>query len=471
MPDINTIRNLRNCHDKSINAIRKELNINWRTAKKYADEDYLPSVKKIEKRGMMYDEKWGEIVGGWINEDALLPRKKRRTNLAYHKELRGLGFTGSYRTVCDFVSLYKQGLVEVTEDAGYERLEHPPAEAQLDFGTMEVEHEGSFKDVKVLIMTFAYSNAGFFACLPSENTECLLSGLINLFDQLGGVPQKIRIDNMTTAVVVPKTKFEEAKLTDTFLQFAHHYRFEVQICNPRSGHEKGNVENKVGYTRNHFFSATPRMVSYEQLNDELQEDAWDDMNRPHYEKMVSIQKLFNEEKKYLYPLPETKYPAFKEVELKANKYNEVMIDKTRIHVPRARNYGFIKAVLRWDSYQVMTSSGVVIDEGPRPYMNKSREIPWQSIFHDWRRKLNVIPYSRYFKYLPVVLKTYLGVEADLRQRYERVKQLVKFLETYSMSEIEAKFYELIGADEESESYDVDWHNYDQLALPECEVSG
>lgn len=33
MTDINTIRNLRNNHDQSIESIRKSLNINWRTAK------------------------------------------------------------------------------------------------------------------------------------------------------------------------------------------------------------------------------------------------------------------------------------------------------------------------------------------------------------------------------------------------------------------------------------------------------
>ena len=46
MTDINTIRNLRNNHDKSINHIRKELGIDWRTAKKYSDNDFLPEPKK-----------------------------------------------------------------------------------------------------------------------------------------------------------------------------------------------------------------------------------------------------------------------------------------------------------------------------------------------------------------------------------------------------------------------------------------
>ena len=42
MTDIHTIKNLRKNHDKSINHIRKELGVNWRTAKKYAYQEDLP---------------------------------------------------------------------------------------------------------------------------------------------------------------------------------------------------------------------------------------------------------------------------------------------------------------------------------------------------------------------------------------------------------------------------------------------
>ena len=48
MTDINTIRNLRNNHDQSIESIRKSLNINWRTAKKYADKDFVLRLNSIK---------------------------------------------------------------------------------------------------------------------------------------------------------------------------------------------------------------------------------------------------------------------------------------------------------------------------------------------------------------------------------------------------------------------------------------
>ena len=57
MTDINTIKNLRNNHGHSVDKIRRKLNINWRTAKKYADGDQIPSEKIYLKKGMMYEEK------------------------------------------------------------------------------------------------------------------------------------------------------------------------------------------------------------------------------------------------------------------------------------------------------------------------------------------------------------------------------------------------------------------------------
>ena len=82
-----------------------------------------------------------------------------------------------------------------------------------------------------------------------------------------GVPKRIRIDNLTPAVKKKRTKDEEAHLTDEFVQFQNYYGFDVQVCNPRSGHEKGNVENKVGYIRYNFFTSSPIIKNLSALSE------------------------------------------------------------------------------------------------------------------------------------------------------------------------------------------------------------
>lgn len=462
MTDIHTIKNLRNNHGYSVEKIRKDLKINWRTAKKYADADQLPSGTVCLKKGMMYDEKWGDIVSSWLAEDARLTKKKRRNNMQFHKDLKEMGFPGSYRTLCVFVQEWHATHVEGTADHGFERLEHPPADAQLDFGTMEVEQKGEFKDVKVLVMTFPYSNAGFAVTLPSENQECLLFGMKQLFAQAGGVPKNIRIDNMSTAVKKTKSKFEHAQLTEGFQQFANHYGFHTQVCNPRSGNEKGSVENKVGYVRYRFFPTAPRMADFESLNRELSAQLVKDRNRQHYEKQSLIEDLWTEEMHALWELPDRDYPVRSERTVTANKYNEVVLDQTKIHIPRARNHSLLTACLTWDRYQIVSGNGEIIDEGERPYMGKSRKIPWEMILKDWRRKLNVIPYSRYWKYLPGRIQHYLSIE-DLRIRSERLSELLGWLVLHDMSTINERLFELLGERTETiDPYQVSWTAYDEL---------
>ncbi|MDF1508978.1 hypothetical protein PZE06_12435 [Robertmurraya sp. DFI.2.37] len=103
MSDINCIKHLRNNKGLPITKIQHTLNINWRTVKKYADEEQLPTTKISPKKGMMHDENWGEIVSDWLFEDSKLRRKERRTKKKLFQELQELGFKGSYRTLGYFV--------------------------------------------------------------------------------------------------------------------------------------------------------------------------------------------------------------------------------------------------------------------------------------------------------------------------------------------------------------------------------
>src|SRR5699024_10197016 len=139
MPEINSIKCLRNDKSLSINEIADIHKINWRTAKKYADGELIPQEKVKEKKGMMYEKEWGDIVSDWLLEDQKLRRKSRRTNKTLFEGLREMGFPGSYRTVCNFIKEWRESRShpEGEEyDKNYDRLSHPPAEAQLDFGLM-----------------------------------------------------------------------------------------------------------------------------------------------------------------------------------------------------------------------------------------------------------------------------------------------------------------------------------------------
>ncbi|PAE87225.1 hypothetical protein [Shouchella clausii] len=68
MPEVHCIKFIRNHKSYSINRIAKDLKVNWRTAKKYADEAQLPEESTKSKKRMMYGSKWGEMVLDWLQK-------------------------------------------------------------------------------------------------------------------------------------------------------------------------------------------------------------------------------------------------------------------------------------------------------------------------------------------------------------------------------------------------------------------
>lgn len=469
MSEVNCIKLLRNQKSLSINKISTTLGINWRTAKKYADHEQLPKETPVHKSGMMYQEKWGEIVSDWLAEDERLKKKQRRTRKKIFEDLQKMGFTGSYRTLCYFISDWREGKdrVEDEKDRNSERLTHPPAEAQVDFGITEAVKDGKYVDIHCLIMSLPYSNSAFCIPLPGENQECFLYGLKTLFKQLGGVPRKIRIDNLKAAVIKPRGKHEEATFSKEFLQFAAYYGFEPQACNPRSGHEKGNVENKVGYIRYNFITPAPVIHNLEHFTEILEDQLARDRERIHYEKQVPLKELLEEEHPFLLALPEEEYPVFKEELVKANKYGEITVDETKVHIPKGYNYGQLKTVKYWDTFKVLSPHGEVLYSDYRPYMNKTRKIHWASILKTWLQKPRVVTYSRFGPYLPGRIYEYLKID-NLTIRKERLKWLIGLLANHDIQEINESFYEFINkqSDETSSGtvhpYDVDWAKYDDL---------
>ena len=86
MSDINCIKHLRNEKGLSIDQIANTLKINWRTAKKYADESKLPTSIIKPKKGMMYEEKWER----WFPTGCSKMRKKKETQTKQPPAFQGI---------------------------------------------------------------------------------------------------------------------------------------------------------------------------------------------------------------------------------------------------------------------------------------------------------------------------------------------------------------------------------------------
>lgn len=313
MAQIKYIKDLYENEEASLREICRITGHSFETVRKYAyqenwSEDNLPD---IEPQSYPVLQDFIPIIDKWLEEDRKAPRKQRHTVMRiYHRLCDEHGFTGCYSTVKKYVR--KKKYVMKTLSAGYLPLEHPKGWGQVDFGLAEGEWAATGERFPFYALTISFpgSNNGVTQAFPSQNQECLLEGMKRIFEHIGGVPPKLRFDNMTTAVA-QVLKDGERVLTDGFTRFMLHYRFQADFCNPASGNEKGNVENKVGYSRRNAFVPVPVITSFEEFNEQLLEWCEKDADRLHYKHKVPIRELWEEDKAALLELPQYPFSVFR----------------------------------------------------------------------------------------------------------------------------------------------------------------
>jgi len=264
-----------------------------------------------------------------------LPRKQRYTAHKMYEIIREEGYAGAESTVRYHVAQLRK----VTgKQAVYIPLEYEPGvDMQMDWGEAVVALGGEITTVKLFNLRWCYSRRLFVAAYPSEKQECFLDGHVRAVRYFGGLPQRIIYDNLKPAVrrMLGGRKREEQNL---FLAFRNHYVFESQYCNPASGHEKGGVENDVGYARRNFLAGCPAFADYDELNAHLLEQCQQADQRTVYGQPHTVAEAWQTEQAHLRPLPDHDFMCCVTRDQKVNKYSQVQFETNRYSVPTDEAY-------------------------------------------------------------------------------------------------------------------------------------
>ena len=266
---VNYIRELYFLEGKTCSEIRKMTGRNYRTIKKYLEMDDFNENRHKAKRPSKSDV-LRPIIHKWLTEDKSRHQKQRHTAKRIYDRLKEEHpdiLEVSERTVRSIVKEEK-GKVFGSDDA-HLLLEHPGGEAQVDFGNFKAFENGTIKKFHELILSFPKSNAGFAVVTRSETREALLEGLVTIFNFIGYVPSAIWFDQMSSAALRTRDEKGPDKAADFITRFSTHYGFRVKFCNPDSGNEKGNVENKVGTIRRNLFVPEPKIRALDSFNTQL----------------------------------------------------------------------------------------------------------------------------------------------------------------------------------------------------------
>ncbi len=137
----------------------------------------------------------------WLTEDLAAPRKQRHTaRRVWERLVDECEATVGESTVRANVGQVKAELERGTRQVTVPRTHGPGEEAEVDFGEVSVWLDGVLTTLAMFVMRLSHSGRAFHVCFPTETQEAFLEGHVADFAHFGGVPDRIRYDNLTAAV-------------------------------------------------------------------------------------------------------------------------------------------------------------------------------------------------------------------------------------------------------------------------------
>ena len=274
----------------------------------------------------MVDDGYAAIVDGWPADDLRMPVKQRHTAArVYERLVAECGFTGSYSSVQRWVKRWRQE--HRAQSDGFAELEWAPGSAQVDFGQASAVVAGVERVVHSLAVSFPYSNMRWVAALPGETAECVCQGLLEVFERTGMTPGVVVFGNATG--VGHHNSDGTAARTCLFSLFCAHYGFEPRFRDPYSGHEKGSVENAVGFAGRNLMVPMPSAESF-RAPARVWLDACERIaGSDHCRHDVPVIELFEAEKDHMLPLPGVRFDPCDWRSVKTDKTGAAAIDANR----------------------------------------------------------------------------------------------------------------------------------------------
>lgn len=288
-----------------------------------------------------------------LSESDQLPRKQRYTARKIFQLIQDEGYEGSESTVRRYVGQQRQR--RRPAQAFLPLSFDPGQDAQVDWGEAKVDFNDERIDAELFIMRLNYSKARFVMAFPFQKQEAFFAGHNEAFRFFAGVPRRITYDNLKTAVYKILSGHNRQE-QQAFITFRSHYLFDSHYCTPGQAHEKGGVENDVGYVQRNFLSPIPQVSSFAELNAQLQVACRRDMQRRIRGQDRPVADLWAQERPLLLPVPPSDFPACVNRPVKVNPYSQVVFETNRYSVPTEhvkrqlvlRAYPFEVEVLAFD---------------------------------------------------------------------------------------------------------------------------
>lgn len=262
------IRRDRRIEDLSIRELAERHKVHRRTVRQALASPLPPPRKQHPPRPRPAIELYVEIVDGWLVADREVPKKQRHTaRRIWQRLVAEHGATCSEVTVSRYVGRRRIELGLEHREVAVPQSHEPGAEAEVDFGEFWARIGGQLVKCWMFVMRLCCSGKAFHAAFTSQGQEAFLQGHVLAFAHFGGVPGRIRYDNLKPAVI-KVLKGRNRTESDRFIALRSHYGFDSFFCRPGKdgAHEKGGVEGEIGRFRRRHLVPVPDVASLAELN-------------------------------------------------------------------------------------------------------------------------------------------------------------------------------------------------------------
>jgi len=187
-------------------------------------------------------EPYDEHIRRWVEQGV-------QGTTIYQALVDQFGFTGSYWSVRRRVRKLRS-----TDPKTTCMLSFAPGEAaQVDFGKGPlITDVRSGKVIRswIFVMTLCYSRHMYAEIVGDQRLETWLGCHRRAFSFFVGVPKKIILDNLKSAIA--KACYTDPLVQRSYAELAEGYGFVISPCPVRDPKKKGRVESGVKYVKNNF---------------------------------------------------------------------------------------------------------------------------------------------------------------------------------------------------------------------------
>jgi len=242
----------------------------------------VPAPRKPVVRASPVLDEWKPIIDAWLAADRDAPRKQRHTaRRVWQRLVDEHDAVVGESTVRRYVAAAKRALPPIVARVIVPQSHPLGAEAEVDFGQVSFFLDGFATEGWMFVMRLSASGRGFHRIYLNQAQQAFLDGHVRAFSHFGGVPGRIRCDNLKPAVVRVLKGRDRAE-SERFIAMRSHYGFDSFFCAPGvdGAHEKGGVEGEVGRFRRRHFVPVPDAGTMGTLNELVERaDMLDDQRR------------------------------------------------------------------------------------------------------------------------------------------------------------------------------------------------